>query len=69
MSYARAGPLLLFIIVELLLGALGWGLWRVRRHADREAFWETADDVLVLFLALAAFALGAFLTFFVIGLH
>lgn len=69
MSYARAAPLLLFIIVELLLGALGWEFWRVRCHADKEAFWETADDLLVLFLALAAFALGAFLTFLVIGLH
>ena len=69
MSYARAAPLLLFIIVELLFGTLGWGLWRVRHHADREAFWETADDLLVVFLALAAFVLGAFLTFFVIGLH
>lgn len=69
MSYAKAAPLLLFIIVGLLLGVLGWGLLRVWRHADREAVWETPDDVLVAFLALAAFALGVFLTFLAIGLR
>jgi len=69
MSYARAAPVLLFIIVGLLMGVLGWGLLRVWRHADREAVWETPDDVLVALLALATFALGAFLTFLVIGLR
>jgi H+/Cl- antiporter ClcA len=69
MSYAEAAPFLLFIIVGLLLGVLGWGFLRVWRHADREASWETPNDVLVVFLALAAFALGAFLTLLAIGLH
>jgi hypothetical protein len=42
---------------------------RVRRHAGSDASWETPDDVFVAFLALTAFALGAFLTFLAIGLH
>jgi hypothetical protein len=69
MSFADAAPLVLTIIVGLLFGLLSWELLRVWRHAGPEAGWETPDDVLVALLALAAFALGAFLTFLAIGLQ
>jgi hypothetical protein len=69
MSYTGTVPLLVFIIVGLLLGVLALGFLRVWRFTDRETFGETHDDVLVAFLALAAFVLGAFLTFLAIGLH
>jgi hypothetical protein len=68
-SLANAVPLLLMIIVGLLLALLGWGLLRFSRHAGPESSWEAPDDLLVALLALAAFALGAFVTFFAIGLH
>jgi hypothetical protein len=69
--FANTAPLVLFImvIVGLLLGLLSWGLLRIWRHADPEASWETPDDILVTLLALAAFALGAFVTVLVLGLH
>ena len=69
MSYANAAPLLLFIIVGLLLGLLGWVFLRIWRQVTLDAFLETRDDVLVGLLALAVFALGAFLTLMLLGLH
>lgn len=69
MSCASAVPVLMFMVTGLLLGLMGWGILRAWRNTDLDAFMETRDDILMGLLALAAFALGAFLTFLLVGLH
>jgi hypothetical protein len=63
MSLLRTIPLLVSILVGLLLGILTWGLLRIRRPVSGESLLDTGDDVLLALLALAAFSLGAFVTF------
>jgi hypothetical protein len=63
MDLVRAIPLLVSILVGLLFGILTWGLLRIRRPASGEPLIDTSDDVLLALLALAAFSLGAFVTF------
>jgi hypothetical protein len=49
---------------------IGWGFFSVWQPTDRLGFWVGADDLLLLaLLALGSFALGAFATVMVIGLH
>jgi hypothetical protein len=59
----HAVPLLLSILVGLLLAFLAWGLLRVRRQADGSIATGTRDELLLGLLALAAFCLGAFVTY------
>ncbi len=60
-------PLLLSLLVGLVLGLVTWGLLRLRRYQD-EAQAASLDSALLVLLALAAFALGAFLTYALLGL-
>jgi hypothetical protein len=61
-------PLLLSLLVGLVLGLVTWGLLRLRRQKD--GFLSASPDgALLALLALAAFALGAFLTYALLGLH
>jgi hypothetical protein len=66
MSILHTVPLLLSILVGLLLGLVTWGFLRVRRHATEDDFVETRDDVMLALLVLAAFSLGAFITYIVV---
>jgi hypothetical protein len=59
----HAVPLLLSGLVGLLLALLAWGLLRIQRQADGSITTETRDDLLLGLLALAAFSLGAFVTY------
>jgi tetrahydromethanopterin S-methyltransferase subunit C len=63
MNLVRTIPLLVSILVGLLLGVLTWGVLRIRRPASGQPLIDTSDDVLLVLLALAAFSLGAFVTF------
>jgi hypothetical protein len=59
----HAAPLLLSLLVGATVGLAAWGL--VRRQ-DREAtiVWsQTSDRLLIGLLTLAAFAIGAFVTY------
>ena len=63
MLWIHAAPLLLSLLVGLTLGLAVWGLVRGQ---DREAgiVWsQTPDGLLIGLLALAAFAMGAFVTY------
>ncbi|MFN2185493.1 MAG: hypothetical protein ACK2UU_16005 [Anaerolineae bacterium] len=68
MKLVGAVPLLISVLVGLLLGLVSVGfLGLVRRPA--EGNWATTGDGLLLgLLALAAFAMGVFLTYLVFGL-
>jgi hypothetical protein len=63
----HAVPLLLIVLVGLSLGLVAWGFLRVRSRETSGALMGTRDDVLLGLLVLAAFALGAFLTYILLG--
>ncbi len=56
-------PVLVSLMVGLLLGMVTWSQVRSRRHNAASAGAQTHDDLLVAFLVLAAFGLGAFVTY------
>jgi len=60
-------PLLVAGLVSLVLVGIGWGLWRVRTHKTEDALMASRYDMLPWLLALAAFTLGAFLTYILVG--
>jgi hypothetical protein len=68
MKFISATPLLLSILVGFLLGLVALGILRLRRHPAEADSTVIPDDVLVGFVALAAFAMGAFLTYLLFGL-
>jgi hypothetical protein len=68
MRLISATPLLLSILVGFLLGLVAVGILRVRHHPAELDAAVRPDDVLVGFVALAAFAMGAFLTYLLFGL-
>ncbi len=59
----RIVPLFLSVLVGLILGLLGWGYLRLRGRRDATAMLAVTDQVLTGLALLAAFALGAFLTY------
>ena len=60
-------PLLLSVLVGLVLGLVTWGTLQLhRRTGDGQP--ETRDGILLGLVALAAFALGAFLTYVLLGI-
>ena len=67
--------LLLSVLAGLLLGTIAWGLLRIRWQKASNDWIEPGDEassddkVLLGFLAVAAFALGAFITYAVLGLR
>jgi len=61
-------PLLISILVGLLLGLVTAGLLRLRSHPAEGTWSATNDGLLLGLLALAAFAMGVFVTYLVFGL-
>ena len=68
MGFISAAPLLLSILVGLVLGLVAVGILRLRHHPLGAASTMIPDDVLVGFVALAVFSMGAFLTYLLSGL-
>jgi ABC-type amino acid transport system permease subunit len=64
MQSARAVPLLLSILVGLVVSLIAWGLVRYLRTGPNDRPMETRDDLLVGLLILAAFIMGACVTYF-----
>ncbi len=65
-----AAPMLLIALTGLLLGLGAWGFLRARRQEADAALAESHNDLLLLgLLVLAAFTLGVFLTYLLLGLH
>ena len=67
--------LLLGMAAGLLLGVLAWGFVRLQWRKSRNDWIEpgdeasSGDEVLLGLLAVAAFALGAFVTYALLGLR
>jgi H+/Cl- antiporter ClcA len=59
----HATPVLLSLLVGLLLGLAGWHMMRTRRPPREARFMESTDELIWGLLVLAAFVLGAFLTY------
>lgn len=66
--YFDTVPLLVSVLVGFLLGLVTVGLLRLRRSPAGDSLPETGDPVLLGLLALAAFAMGVFLTYVLFGL-
>jgi hypothetical protein len=69
MSPRNGIPILLSVLVGAVLGLVVWGLRRSRSYAVGDSVMRTRGDVLVGLLVLAAFALGVFLTYVLIGFN
>jgi hypothetical protein len=68
MGFVHAIPQLLSVLLGLLLGVLVWGFWRLPRRETGNARIGRHDDVLIALSALAAIALGVFLTYLLLSL-
>jgi len=60
-------PLFVSVLVGLVLGLVTWGALRLRPQ-DGEGSAPMHDEVILGLLVVAAFALGAFATFALMGL-
>lgn len=68
MKLFGAVPLVITILVGFLLGLVTVGILRLR-HSAAESSWPGGGDALLLgLLALAAFAMGIFVTYLLFGL-
>jgi hypothetical protein len=68
MNFFGTAPLVISILVGFLLGLLTVGLVRLRHSPTEGSLPGSGDALLLGLLALAAFAMGAFLTYFLLGL-
>ena len=67
MKTVSAIPLVLSVLVGLVVGLVAWGTLRLRlRKGDEPA--ATHDWAMLGLLVLAAFAMGAFVTYALVGL-
>jgi hypothetical protein len=65
MSSTSAVPLM-SVLVPALLGLAFWGLWRYRSYQNDDVLMGVYDQMLVGLLILSAFALKAFLAYFLL---
>lgn len=68
MASARIIPPLLSLLVGLVISGIAWGLVRSRRQVVNDALMGTRDNLLLGFLILAAFILGACVTYFLLSI-
>ncbi len=68
MGYIGTIPLLISVLVGFLLGLVTLGLLQLRRSPTEGSVPDTGDPLMLGLLALAAFAMGAFLTYMLLGL-
>jgi len=68
MKFFGTVPLLISVLVGLLLGLVTVGFLRLRRSPTQGSLPEAGDALLLGLLALAAFAMGVFLTYMLFGL-
>lgn len=69
MPSGHAILLLLSILVGLLIGLMTWGVFRARTRKIDNAMQVSRDEVLLGLMMLAAFSLGIFLTYALVGLN
>jgi hypothetical protein len=68
MKFISAIPLVLSVLVGFLLGLVTVGILRLRQSPTEGSLPATGDGLLLGLLTLAAFAMGAFLTYLLLGL-
>lgn len=68
MKLVGAVPLLISVLVGLLLGLVAVGFLGLTRRPAEGRWSANGDGLLLGLLALAAFAMGVFLTYLVFGL-
>ena len=68
MKFFGTVPLVISILVGFLLGLVTLGVLRLRRSPTEGGFSGTNDALLLGLLALAAFAMGVFLTYVLVGI-
>jgi hypothetical protein len=68
MRFFGTVPLIVSLLVGFLLGLVTVGLLRLRHSPTESDLPGTGDGLLLGLLALAAFALGIFLTYLLFGL-
>jgi len=61
-------PLVISILVGFLLGLVTLGILRLRHSPTESSLQGTGDALLLGLLALAAFAMGIFVTYLLFGL-
>jgi hypothetical protein len=59
---------LLLLAFGLVVLLMIWGLVRMRQRSDGESVQDSQDSLIYGFLLLAAFALGVFLTYALVGI-
>jgi hypothetical protein len=69
MSAIRAIPVLFCWLVGAVLALVAWGWRRSQSQMIGDSVMGSRGDVLVALLILAAFALGVFLTYMLLGLN
>jgi len=67
MKFFGTVPLVISVLVGFLLGLVTLGALRLRRSPPEGSFPGTNDALLLGLLALAAFAMGVFLTYVLVG--
>ncbi|MFQ5611597.1 MAG: hypothetical protein ACE5H9_05635 [Anaerolineae bacterium] len=65
----HAMPLLFYATGAIALALLVWGFWRFRQPESGETLMGVRDDLLLWLSVLAAFVLGVFLTYILLGLR
>jgi hypothetical protein len=66
-SQSSAIPALVGILVGLSLALVSWGFLRTQTHRSESPQVEARDNLLLGLLVLAAFGLGVFLTYALVG--
>ena len=69
MSAVYVIPILLVVLIGLVLALVTWGLWRSQNQRAGNLLMGARGDVLVWLLILAAFTLGIFITYVLMGFH
>jgi hypothetical protein len=68
MSMVQVGPGLLGALVGVLLSVIAWNIWKTRDQAISSTLFDVQGNLLLWLLILAAFALGAFVTYLLLRL-
>jgi len=57
------------ILIAAVLGLTGWGFWQMRRPPLNRGARGTHDGLLLGLLVLAAFSMGVFLSYALLGVN
>jgi hypothetical protein len=67
MASLRDILLALGILIAAMMGLTGWGFWRMRNSSPNQGVRAESDGLLLALLVLAAFFMGVFLSYALLG--